>query len=100
MHYPAVFLRKSLPLLLWVSLGLAACERRSATFRAGDRVTVKLVPDTTGIVVARLRPFQDDLYYLRVSGSSVDMDRSLPHELEWTLRSEEKRDWHVERPLL
>jgi|ERR1044072_3193818 hypothetical protein len=63
-------LRTLLPLV--GVLALTACEDH-AKFHLGDHVKVKL-GNTEGIVVVHLRPYVDDLYYLKVPGGSNALD--------------------------
>jgi hypothetical protein len=65
-------LRRAITVLTAISLLLIACEKRTAKFHTGDKVIVKLHPETKGVVSIRMSPFVDDLYYLRVAGERDD----------------------------
>jgi hypothetical protein len=86
---------RKLILALAACSALAACEKPSAKFRSGDQVTVKLSPDTKGVIVARLSPFVDDFYYLRVPGAEKDLHPGYDIEYpNWHPR----QNWHLEGP--
>ena len=73
---------------------LSACEKPTAKFRPGDKVRVKLT-DTKGVVAARLSPFVDDQYYLKVPGNERNSHREYLY-----CQSAFVRPWHYEGPYL
>jgi hypothetical protein len=86
---------RQLILVIAVCSTLAACEKPTAKFHPGDKVFVKLSPDTKGVVAARISPFVDDLYYLKVPGD----ERVLYPRGEWDKWTGwDERPWHYEGP--
>src|SRR3954468_11347477 len=73
---------------------LAACDKRTAKFRVGDKVVVKYDATTKGVIVSRNSPFVDDLYYLRVAGPPDDNSKT------WIMTAEGKvsKEWHLQGP--
>jgi hypothetical protein len=73
---------------------LYACDKPTAKFHAGDKVMVKAHPDTKGVVLIRMSPFRDDLYYLRVPGKPDSRTST------WIMSSSGRfsRHWHLEGP--
>src|SRR4051812_7120262 len=85
----------SLSLLAAVAVTLFGCEKPKAEFRVHDKVIVKLT-DTTGEVVLRMKPFVDDLYYLKVPGKKSSLDRE--HTEWWWWYRVDGPEWHIEGP--
>jgi len=78
-------------LAMMAAVFLFSCEKRTAKFRPGDKVKVKLT-DTRGLVYARLSPFQDDLYYVKAAGKK---SASNPWYFHW---GSDEPNWHIEGP--
>jgi hypothetical protein len=56
-----------------VALAVSACGGHRATFKPGDHVIRKLTGERA-IVAVRMRPFADDIYWLKMHGGPEDND--------------------------
>ena len=88
---------RKLILALAACSALAACEKRTAKFHAGDKVMVKLT-EAKGVIKERLSPFSDDLYYLRVpAGKAPDLNPNIPDALREYMHREWPK-WYADGP--
>ena len=79
-------------------ISLAACSKPAAKFQPGERVVVRVNRAKQAIVLVRLKPFSEDLYYLKVPGRPSDSDRELSSEMAWLRASMDEKLWHAEGP--
>jgi hypothetical protein len=82
-----------LPALVCSAIASTGCEKPTAKFHPGDNVRVPRT-DTRGVVVTRLSPLRDDLYYLRVPGAPEELDKTW----DWSRFKPYPRQTHLEGP--
>jgi len=81
-----------------VSVSLVSCGKPAGKFQPGERVIVRVNREKQAVVLARIKPFSEDVYYLKVPGRPSDSDRELPSEMAWLRASLDEKLWHVEGP--